>query len=50
MTETENKQEKILFKYHSNVLDELTVETMWADVIDEGNGIYKKTIFSQEST
>ena len=41
MTETESKYEKILFKYHSNVLDELTVETMWAKEIDKDNGIYK---------
>ena len=38
---TKNKYEKILFKYHSNVLDELTVETMWAEVIDKKSGIYK---------
>ena len=41
MTETDSKYEKILFKYHSNVLDELTVETMWAKIIDKDNGIYK---------
>ncbi len=41
MTETDKKYEKILFKYHSNVLDELTVETMWAEIIDKDNGIYK---------
>lgn len=37
----EVNQKKVLFKYHSNVLDELTVETMWADVINEQEGIYK---------
>ncbi|WP_103068478.1 DUF4265 domain-containing protein [Aquimarina sediminis] len=41
MTEIENKYEKILFKYHSNILDELTVETMWAEEIDKNKGIYK---------
>ncbi|MES2238632.1 MAG: DUF4265 domain-containing protein [Bacteroidota bacterium] len=41
MTNTEKKHEKILFKYHSNVLDELTVESMWAEIIDEEMGIYK---------
>ena len=41
---TEVKQEKVLFKYHSNVLDELTVETMWAEVIDKDNGIFKLEI------
>lgn len=37
----EIKQEKILFRYHSNILDEITVETMWSEIIDEENGIYK---------
>lgn len=37
----ENEYEKVLFKYHSNVLDELTVETMWAEVINKDKGIYK---------
>ncbi len=37
----EDKYEKILFRYHSNVLDEVTVETMWAEKIEPENGIYK---------
>ncbi|NER11810.1 DUF4265 domain-containing protein [Muriicola jejuensis] len=41
MSSTENTHKKILFKYHSNVLDDLTVETMWAEIVDEENGIYK---------
>lgn len=41
MTETENKYEKVLFKYHSSVLNEITIETMWAIVIDLENGIFK---------
>jgi len=41
MTDTSNEHEKIVFKYHSDVLDELTVETMWAKKIDPANGIYK---------
>lgn len=41
MTDTSNEHEKIVFKYHSDVLDELTVETMWAQRIDPANGIYK---------
>jgi hypothetical protein len=40
MTE-EGKYEKILFKYHSNVLDEIIVETMWAKKVDPEKGIYK---------
>nr|WP_298995198.1 DUF4265 domain-containing protein [uncultured Polaribacter sp.] len=37
----ENNLEKILFKYQSNVLDEIVVETMWAEIIDKEKGIYK---------
>ena len=32
---------KILFKFYSDVLDEQTAETMWAEVVDESKGIYK---------
>ena len=32
---------KILFRFYSNVLDEWTVETMWAEIIDESKGLYK---------
>lgn len=41
MTETNTKQKKILFRYLSIVLDEVTVETMWADIVDEKKGLYK---------
>ena len=41
MTDTSNEHEKIVFKFHSNVLGELTVETMWAIKIDPASGIYK---------
>ena len=41
MTETNNNSVKILFRYHSSVLDEWTVETMWADVVDADKGLYK---------
>lgn len=37
----ENNYVKVLFRFHSNILDEETVETMWATIIDEKNGIYK---------
>ncbi len=39
MTQGENV--KILFRYFSSVLDEWTVETMWAEVIDANKGLYK---------
>nr|WP_315154333.1 DUF4265 domain-containing protein [uncultured Flavobacterium sp.] len=32
---------KILFRYHSDVLDEEVVETMWSEIIDLEKGIYK---------
>ncbi|AZI24038.1 DUF4265 domain-containing protein [Pedobacter sp. G11] len=37
----EEEHEKILFQFYSNVLDEETIETMWAVVIDKENGLYK---------
>jgi len=32
---------KILFRFFSDVLDEWTVETIWANVVDIENGLYK---------
>lgn len=32
---------KILFKYYSDYLDEVVSETMWAEIIDLENGLYK---------
>jgi hypothetical protein len=32
---------KILFRFHSDVLDKETVETMWATIVDKDNGLYK---------
>ena len=32
---------KILFRFYSNVLDEWTVETMWAAIVDKEKGLYK---------
>ena len=32
---------KILFRFYSDVLDEHTVETMWATVVDKNKGLYK---------
>lgn len=37
----EEEYEKILFQFHSDVLDEETIETMWAVVIDKEKGLYK---------
>jgi hypothetical protein len=41
MTDTNDNSVKILFRYYSSVLDEWTVETMWADVVDAKQGLYK---------
>jgi hypothetical protein len=32
---------KILFRFYSDVMDKWMVETMWADMVDEKNGLYK---------
>jgi hypothetical protein len=41
MTQTRGTSVKILFRIFSNVLDEWTVETMWADIVDADKGLYK---------
>ncbi len=32
---------KILFRFYSDVLEEETVETMWANIVDHEKGLYK---------
>jgi hypothetical protein len=32
---------KVLFRFYSEVLEEETVETMWAEIVDEAKGWYK---------
>lgn len=41
MTIVDDNYVKILFRFHSDVLDEETVETMWATVVDKDKGLYK---------
>ena len=41
MERTRDNHVKILFRYHSSVLDEWTVETMWAEIVDSEKGLYK---------
>lgn len=41
MAQTQDNSVKILFRYYSSVLDEWTVETMWAKTIDARKGLYK---------
>jgi hypothetical protein len=41
MTQQDDKFVKILFRFYSDVLDEWTVETMWAEIIDKDKGLYK---------
>jgi hypothetical protein len=41
MTTQEDNYVKILFRFHSDVLDEETVETMWATIVDKDKGLYK---------
>lgn len=38
--ETNESYVKILFRFYSDVLGEETVETMWAEIMDEDAGIY----------
>lgn len=37
----EEEYVKVLFQFYSNVLDQETVETMWAVTIDKEKGLYK---------
>ena len=37
----EDRYVKILFRFYSDVLEQWTVETMWATVVDEASGLYK---------
>lgn len=37
----ENKNVKILFRFFSKVLEEWTVETIWAKTVDVNKGLYK---------
>jgi hypothetical protein len=37
----DNNFVKILFRFYSDILDEETVETMWATVIDQDKGYYQ---------
>jgi len=41
MTQTKDTSVKILFRFFSKILDEWTVETMWADTVDADKGLYK---------
>ena len=41
MAQQDDKFVKILCRFYSNVLDEWTVETMWAVVVDRDKGLYK---------
>jgi len=41
MTIQDDNYVKILFRFHSDVLDEETVETMWATIVDKDKGFYK---------
>lgn len=37
----DNDYKKILFRLYSTILEETTVETMWATVVNESEGLYK---------
>ncbi len=37
----QNDYAKILFRFYSDALEEETVETMWATIVDKDRGLYK---------
>ena len=37
----DSKSVKILFRLFSTILDEIRVETLWAQIVDEAKGLYK---------
>lgn len=41
MTDQNDNHVKILFNFYSDVLDEQTIETMWAKTVDSQKGLYK---------
>ena len=41
MVQQDDNFVKILFRFFSNVLDEWTLETIWAKVFDKEKGLYK---------
>lgn len=41
MAQKDDNFVKIFFRFYSDVLDEWTVETMWAETVDKDKGLYK---------
>ncbi len=41
MTQQDDNFVKILSRFYSSILDEWTVETIWAEIIDKDKGLYK---------
>src|ERR1700722_5686234 len=41
MTQQHDNYVRILFRFYSNILEQDTVETMWAKVVDAGKGLFK---------
>jgi hypothetical protein len=40
MSTNENRV-KVLFNFYSNAVEEQTVETMWAEIVDQDKGVFK---------
>lgn len=38
---TDENLVKVLFNFYSDVLEEQTVETMWAEIVDQDKGVFK---------
>ncbi len=41
MKDHDDNYKKILFRFYSDVLDEETVETMWAKIVDKDTGLFE---------
>ena len=41
MEDIQNNHVKILFRYYSSILDQWTVETMWAEIVNVEKGLYR---------
>jgi len=41
MTQQDSNSVKIIFRFYNDILDEWTVETMWAKIVDKNKGYYR---------
>lgn len=41
MTQQGDNLVKLVFRFYSNVLEDWTIETLWAQMLDQKKGLYK---------